>query len=157
VTVDLANLDLVPLRDAAHVAAYHDLRRVELFARYSPDITYRSDIADEHAPQNLPHVLLLGREVIGTIRIDLIDRRRAGLRLITVKPGLRNGGIGGWMLARAEAVVWSYGRDSIVINAANPALPFYLRHGYRTGAWADVLEPDLAHNTRVGKLAADQA
>jgi GNAT superfamily N-acetyltransferase len=151
VTINFTRLDLVPLRDAAHSAPYHDLRRVELFERYSPDIVYRPDIADEAAPQNLGHVLLHEREVIGTIRIDLIDRTRAGLRLITVKPEYRRGGVGAWMLRRAEALVVAYGRRHIVINAAKPAAPFYLRHGYIAGNWPDVLPLDSTNNVRVGK------
>ncbi len=149
--VDLSRLDLVPLRDAAHVAPYHDLRRTELFEVYSPDITYRPDIADEHAAQNLPHVLLFDREVIGTVRIDLIDPERAGLRLITVKRTYRRCGVGSWMLQRAEALVQAYGRVSIVINAAKPAMNFYLRNGYCEADWPDVLGLDPARDVRVGK------
>jgi GNAT superfamily N-acetyltransferase len=151
VSVDLSQLDLVPLRDAAHSAPYHDLRRTELFEVYSPEIAYRPDIADEYAPQNIGHVLLMNHEVIGTIRIDLIDQKRAGLRLITVKPAYRNTGVGSWMLRRAETLVRAYGRKSIVINAAKPAVNFYHRLGYREGDWTDILSIDLTRNVRIGK------
>ena len=144
--------DLVPLRDPAHVEPYHDIRRRELFETYSPGRDYERNHAHEDLAQNLPHVLLLGGAVIGTIRIDLIDHCHAGLRLIAVIPEHRNRGVGAWMLARAEAIALGYGRSTIVINSAIPARRFYERHGYRVGAWHDVLALNPEHTVRLGKV-----
>lgn len=88
--LDFDRLDFVPLKDAAHIAPYHDIRRIELFERYDPHIRYHPGIADEDAPNHLGHVLLLDREVVGTMRIDLIDRQRAGLRLVAIKGAKEN-------------------------------------------------------------------
>ena len=55
------------------------------------------------------------------------------------------------MLQRAETLVRAYGRVSIVINAAKPALNFYLRNGYSEADWTDVLGLDPARDVRVGK------
>lgn len=152
VKIDVARLDFVPLRDPAHLGPYHDLRRVELFERYEPLVRYHPGlIDDEDKPGRLGHVLLLDREVVGTMRIDLIDRERAGFRLVTVKGELKNLGLGSWMLLRSEAIVAAYGRTSIVVNAAIPAARFYLRHGYADGDWADVRTFDAKAQVRVGK------
>ena len=150
--IDAARLDFVPLRDPAHVGPYHELRRVELFERYEPHIRYHPGlIDDEDQPGRLGHVLLLDRQVVGTMRIDLIDHERAGFRLVTVKGELKNLGLGGWMVRRSEAIVAAYGRTTIVVNAAKPAANFYLRHGYTEGDWPDVRTFDPNAQVRVGK------
>jgi predicted GNAT family N-acyltransferase len=152
--IDPARLDFVPLRDAAHIQPYHDIRRVELFERYDPHIRYFNGIADEDAPNHLGHVLLLDREVVGTLRIDLMDHDRAGFRLVAIKGSYKNLGLGAVMLARSEALVLAYNRRTIVINAALPAAPFYRRHGYTEGNWPDVRPFDPLAQTRLGKCLA---
>jgi GNAT superfamily N-acetyltransferase len=149
--IDPRRLDFVPLRDAAHVAPYHEIRRMEIFARYRPGLVYDTAHPDDAAAQNLGHVLLLDREVVGTFRIDLIDRDRAGFRLIAVKGDYKNRGLGGVMMERAEALTRAYGRRSIVINAARPAARFYRARGYTEGDWPDVLPFDPLEQVRVGK------
>ncbi len=149
--IDPARLDFVPLRDAAHIAPYHDIRRAELFDRYDPTIRYVPGIADEDAPNHLGHVLLLEREVVGTLRIDLIDRERAGFRLVAVKGTYKNLGLGAIMLKRSEAIVAAYGRRTVVINAALQAAAFYRRHGYAEGDWPDVRPIDTRTQVRLGK------
>jgi GNAT superfamily N-acetyltransferase len=151
--IDPLRLDFVPLSDPAHRAPYHDIRRIELFERYAGP-RYDPNVADETLPQNLGHVLLFDGEVIGTLRLDLIDRRRAGLRLIAVKEGYKRRGCGEVMLARAEALVAAYDRTSIVINAARPAARFYLDRGYVEGDWPDILSFDPASQVRLGKRLA---
>lgn len=147
---ELSRLDLMPLRDAAHIRPYHDIRRIELFERYNGP-RYDPNVADEALPQNLGHVLLRDGEVVGTIRIDLIDRARAGLRLVAVKDAFKGRGFGGVMVARAEALIAAYGRHTIVVNAARPAARFYLERGYAEGEWPDVLNFDPTTQMRVGK------
>jgi GNAT superfamily N-acetyltransferase len=152
--IDPARLDFIPLRDAAHFAPYHDIRRLELFERYDPHISYFPGIADEDAANHLGHVLLLDREVVGTLRIDLIDRDRAGFRLVAVKGAYKSLGLGAVMLRRSEALVRAYGRSTVVINAALPAAAFYRRHGYAEGDWPDVRPIDPRTQMRLGKRLA---
>lgn len=156
--IDPARLDFVPLRDAAHIASYHDIRRVELFERYEPQLRYHPGlIDDEDRAGHLGHVLLLDAHVVGTLRIDLIDCRHAGFRLVAVRGAFKNLGLGGWMLRRSEAIVAAYGRTSIVVNAALPAAHFYRRHGYVEGDWPDVRTIDPKMQVRLGKRLADQS
>ena len=54
-------------------AAYHTIRRTALFEPYHPEIVYDPDHPDERAPGNHPLVLVKDGDVVGTIRIDLID------------------------------------------------------------------------------------
>lgn len=150
--IDLARLDLVPLKDAAHFEPYHRIRRIELFERYDgPSAIYDPGVAGENLAENLGHVLLRDGTVIGTIRIDLVDRGHAGFRLVAVAGDHKNLGYGAFMLDRAEAIARAYGRREIVVNASIPAWGFYERHGYREGAWFDCLAIDTRQNIRLGK------
>jgi predicted GNAT family N-acyltransferase len=151
---DHSRLDFIPVRDPGHIAAYHDIRRLELFARYDPAIRYLPSIANEDAPNHLGHVLLRDQEVVGTMRIDLLDRTRAGFRLVAVKGAYKNRGFGAVMMERSEALVVAYGRCSVVINAARPAADFYRRHGYSEGDWTDVRPYDPITQVRLGKWLA---
>src|SRR5262245_38272894 len=54
-------------------SAYHAIRRDSIFAPLLPGQTYDERDADEFKPGNLPHVLVRDGEVVGTVRIDLID------------------------------------------------------------------------------------
>lgn len=150
--IDLSRLDLVPLKDPAHAEPYHRIRRIELFVRYDGlSVIYDPGVAGEDRRENLGHVLLLDGLVIGTIRIDLIDRERAGFRLVAVAGEHKNLGYGAYMLDRAEAIAGAYGRSEIVVNASRPARAFYERHGYAEGDWHDILPIDTRTNVRLGK------
>jgi GNAT superfamily N-acetyltransferase len=150
--IDPGRLELLPLKTPACEAAYHAIRRVELLERYEPGVAYNPDGFDERRPCNMGHVLLLDGEVVGTIRIDLVDAERAGLRLVAVKGELKSRGLGAWMLQRAEAIVAAHGRRSIIVNASRPAVQFYLRQGYAPVDWPDVRPLDARLNERLGKL-----
>jgi GNAT superfamily N-acetyltransferase len=128
---------LRPAQSADDWAAYHAIRRDAIFALYFPGQSYDDAHPDETRPGNHPHVLVHGEEIVATVRIDLIDDTRAGLRLIAVKPGLQRLGYGTAMLAAAERFLQQRGRREITINATNLSFPFYFRHGYRPGEWRD--------------------
>jgi predicted acetyltransferase/GNAT superfamily N-acetyltransferase len=130
--------------------AYHALRRREIFARYLPGQPYDPEDADEFAETNLPHLLWLNGEPIGTIRIDFLGEGRAAFRLIAIHGDLQRQGHGSVLLRMAEERVMLFGCAGVVLNAIKPALGFYEKHGYRTGHWFDV-EPERSHSVRVGK------
>ena len=141
---------LVPPRSAADWAAYHAIRRDAIFAVHLPGQAYDETDGDEFKPGHAPHVLLMGNAVIGTIRIDTIDRARAGFRLVGIRSDLQRQGHGAIMLDLAERVVYQQGVREITINANAQSLAFYLRHGYLHGVWRDVGPvPDTL--IRVGK------
>jgi GNAT superfamily N-acetyltransferase len=130
--------------------AYHAIRRESIFALYFTAEAYDEKHSDESRPENLPHVLVCGEAVVGTVRIDLIDRTRAGFRLIGIKAGLQRQGHGTVLLRLAEQLVLGRGRREITINATARSLPFYLKHGYAEGPWKDA-GPVLDQLIRVGK------
>jgi N-acetylglutamate synthase-like GNAT family acetyltransferase len=95
-------------------------------------------------------VLVHDGDIVGTVRIDLIGEKAAGLRLIGVRGDLQRQGHGRVLLRLAEQTARAFGKTEIVINAHPSSLAFYLANGYREGEWDDAgsPRPDLI---RVGK------
>jgi GNAT superfamily N-acetyltransferase len=128
---------LRPTRSPQDWTAYHAIRRDAIFAPLLPGQVYDETDADEFKPGNLPHVLLRDGEIVGTVRIDLIDSRQAGLRLIGIRADLQRQGHGAVLLKLAEAAARLLGRTEVVINAHPTSLMFYLANGYLEGDWRD--------------------
>src|ERR1700726_3719205 len=76
---------LRPPQSSLDWAAYHWIRWDSIFALYLPEQGYDEQHPDEFKPGNRPQVLVYRDEVVGTVRIDLIDPSRAGLRLIGIR------------------------------------------------------------------------
>jgi len=141
---------LQPVRSPREWGVYHAIRRDAIFAALLPDQAYDEHDGDEFKPGHLPHVLICDGEVIGTVRIDLIDDVQAGLRLIGIRADLQRRGHGAVLLRLAEAAAHALGRSEIVINAHPASLAFYRARGYAEGPWRDKgpVPPPLI---RVGK------
>jgi GNAT superfamily N-acetyltransferase len=148
--VDLGRYALRPVRSPADWAAYHTIRRTAIFAALLPGQAYDEADADEFRDGRLPHVLLCDGEIVGAVRIDLIDATQMGLRLIGIRTDQQRRGHGAALLALAEEVAREKGRSEIVINAHPTSLAFYLRNGYAEGDWRDA-GPVPAGLIRVGK------
>ena len=141
---------LPPARSPREWAAYHAIRRDAIFAALLPGQPYNEQDADEFAPDHCPHVLLRDDEVVGVVRIDLIGKKQAGLRLVAIRGDLQRRGHGRVLLRLAEEAARALGKTEIVINAHPTSLGFYLANGYREGEWSDV-RPLPATLIRVGK------
>jgi GNAT superfamily N-acetyltransferase len=141
---------LRPVRLSAEWTAYHEIRRAAIFTPLLPGQAYDEDDADEFKAGNFPHILVRDGEIIGTVRIDLIDDIQAGLRLIGIRGDLQRQGHGAVLLTLAEQTVHAAGRTEIVINAHPTSLTFYLGNGYAEGDWRDA-GPVPAGLVRVGK------
>jgi GNAT superfamily N-acetyltransferase len=148
VTVERYNLR--PVRSPREWTAYHAIRRDAIFAALLPGQPYDEHDADEFAPRHFPHVLVYDGEIVGTVRIDLIGEKAAGLRLIGVRGDLQRQGHGRTLLRLAEQTARALGKTEIVINAHPSSLAFYLANGYREGEWDDA-GPSRPGLIRVGK------
>ena len=144
------NYSLRPVQTPQDWIAYHAIRRDAIFAPLLPGQAYDERDPDEFRPGNLPHVLVRDGEIVGTVRIDLIDATQAGLRLIGIRNDLQRQGHGAVLLGLAEEVARDLGRTAVVINAHPTSLTFYLANGYREGEWRDA-GPVPATLIRVGK------
>jgi GNAT superfamily N-acetyltransferase len=141
---------LRPIQSPQEWIAYHAIRQDAIFAPLLPGQPYDESDPDEFKPGNLPHVLIRDGEVVGTVRIDLIDETQAGLRLIGIRRNSQRQGLGAVLLDLAEQAARAFGRTEVVINAHPTSLTFYLANGYCEGAWRD-RGPVPATLVRVGK------
>jgi GNAT superfamily N-acetyltransferase len=141
---------LRPVRSPREWAAYHAIRRNAIFAALLPAQPYDERDPDEFAPHHFPHVLVHDGDIVGTVRIDLIGEKAAGLRLIGVRGDLQRQGHGRVLLRLAEQTARAFGKTEIVINAHPSSLAFYLANGYREGEWDDA-GPPRPTLIRVGK------
>ena len=150
VVIPLSRYSLRPPQSESDWAAYHAIRRDAIFAPLLPGHSYDERDPDEFMPGNLPHLLICDGEIVGTVRIDLIDARQAGLRLIGIRTDRQRRGHGAALLRLSEDAARGFGRTDVVINAHPTSLAFYLANGYAQGDWADKgpVHPDLI---RVGK------
>jgi ribosomal protein S18 acetylase RimI-like enzyme len=137
-------------QSAEEWAAYHTIRRDSIFAVLLPAQRYDENHPDEFKPGNLPHVLWSNDEIVGAVRIDIIDDIQAALRLIAIRKDLQRRGHGAMLLKLAEQAVFASERTEVVINAHPTSLNFYLANGYVEGDWLDV-GPVPAGLIRVGK------
>lgn len=148
---------LKPVGSSQDWAAYHAIRRDAIFAALLPGQRYDENDPDEFKPGHHPYVLRFGGDIVGAVRIDLIDETQAGLRLIGIRPALQRQGHGAALLRLAEQAAQRFGRHEVVINAHPTSLAFYLANGYAEGDWRDAgpVHPGLV---RVGKrVIADDA
>src|SRR5260370_9648288 len=107
---------LRPTQSAEDWIAYHAIRRDSIFGLYLAGQVYDEKHPDEFKPGNLPHVLVHGDEVVGTVRIDLLDHLRAGFRLIGIRADLQRQGHGTTLLVLAERLVHDLGNPEPPIH-----------------------------------------
>lgn len=124
-------------KDEAERARYHNIRLRALFEPYHPEVVYDPDHPDERKPGNHPLMLVQGDDVIGTVRIDLLDSERAALRLLAIDPGRQRQGHGAALLRLAEDFVRRHGRRRIVVHGNPDTIGIYLRNGYGECPWDD--------------------
>ena len=128
---------LQPVRSPQEWTAYHAIRRDSIFAPLLPGQAYDERDPDEFEQGHLPHVLVRDGEIVGTVRVDLIDATQAGLRLIGIRKDVQRQGLGAVLLELAEQAARAFGRTEVVINAHPTSLTFYLANGYCEGEWRD--------------------
>ncbi|MFZ6761327.1 GNAT family N-acetyltransferase [Pseudoroseomonas sp. WGS1072] len=133
-------IELRAMRSDAERTRYHAIRETCIFELYHHadgpyPCRYDPGHPDESAPGHHPLVLCLDGAVAGTIRIDMKPDGRAVLRLIAIAPEYRGEGLGGALLAEAEAFARRAGATRLCVNARRPALGFYSRSGFQPGHW----------------------
>jgi len=126
--------DLRPPSSPAEWEAYHRIRRDVLLEAQK----YAVEQVAEEAPGCHPMLLWLDQRPVGSIRIDIDDRGRAGLRLVAVDPELQKRGCGRALLRLAEDFARARGCTCTVLYATLDAVGFYAKAGYSEEDWDDV-------------------
>jgi GNAT superfamily N-acetyltransferase len=117
--------------------AYHVIRQQALFEPYHPNVTYVRNHPDESKPGHYPLVLTAEGEVVGTVRVDLLDQARAALRLVAIHPDRQRQGLGAVLLDLAEDFIRRRGRRRVVVHGNPATIGFYLDNGYVECLWDD--------------------
>ncbi|HUB12658.1 MAG TPA: GNAT family N-acetyltransferase [Acetobacteraceae bacterium] len=125
---------LRPPETPAEWETYHRIRREVLLEAQK----YAMEHPDEHAPGHHPMLLWRDLKPVGSIRIDIDDAGRAGLRLVAVDPDLQKQGCGRALLSLAEAFARERGCTHAVLYATLDAVGFYAKAGYQEEDWDDV-------------------
>ncbi len=122
----------------------HRIRKEEIFAVYHPTIDYDPSFAsdgktpEDQKKDNHLFVLVVKNKVVGTIRIDLLNKKEAALRLLAVDHHHQKKGFGDRLLEHAENFIRSQGRTIVLLHAEKPVVPFYEKHGYtETKEWKE--------------------
>ncbi len=109
--------------------------------------------ARDHGSDRQLLVLVEDGRVIGTLRIDWLDARRAAFRRVAIAPDQQNRGLGAAMLRLAEDITRAHGRSQVVLHAKAASIGFYRAEGYSPIAWDEA--PEDATSVNMGKdLAA---
>jgi GNAT superfamily N-acetyltransferase len=125
---------LRPPSSPADWEAYHRIRKEVLLEAQK----YAVEHSNEEAPGCHPMLLWLDQQPVGSIRIDIDDQGRAGLRLVAVHPELQQRGCGRALLRLAEEFARSHGCTRTVLYSTLDAVGFYAKSGYCEEDWDDV-------------------
>jgi GNAT superfamily N-acetyltransferase len=110
--------------------AFHDIRRKVLFENRGKSETYIENHPDDRNPANHPLILISKGDVVGVVRIDVVERL-AWLRRVAIREDRQRMGHGRILLQLAEAFAKAHGCDEVRSNAAVEAVRFYERCGYK--------------------------
>ncbi len=114
-------------RDAAEVEAAMELRIRVFCGEQGVSEEEERDELDDEATQI---VALDDSGVIATCRLRYPDRGTCKLERMVVEKRLRELGVGGRLLAGAEAEAREHGSWEMLLHAQRRAEPFYASHGY---------------------------
>ena len=129
-------LELRAVQSDDEWAAMHDIRRHVLFApgRHNAEIAYDDNHPDDRIPENVPHVLMLDEQAIGTARLDL-KGDYAVVRLVAISPEYQRNGFGEIMDKMLTEKCWELGVKQMRVNAAPDAVGFYEKTGWHKESW----------------------
>lgn len=116
-------------------AAYHDIRRQELFEAKGRFGIYNVDHPDEFAPGNHPYLLKLDGLPIGTTRLDVRDDGIAIVRMVAITAAEQGKGHGRTLGQLVEARARAFGSSILYVNAAETAVGFYHNTGWQNHVW----------------------
>jgi GNAT superfamily N-acetyltransferase len=110
--------------------------------RGETELVYDRDHPDDREPRNHPLLLTCDGDPVGALRVDLVEERDVAImRMVAVASGAQRRGHGRKMLALAEDFARARGCSTVATFAADDAVGFYARCGYRLEVW----DPEQAY------------
>jgi N-acetylglutamate synthase-like GNAT family acetyltransferase len=143
---------LIEVADPDDWLVYHSIRRTVLFEERGLR-GYDPDHPDEHAPANLPLLLKIDGDAVGTARLDRRDGGIGVVRMVAIRPDYRRLGVGRAMMNQLEALAQSLAITVLYVNAARDAVSFWDRIGFRPFTW----DPSELEHMQPGCLQMQKA
>lgn len=127
-------LELRAVQSDVEWAALHAIRRAVLWAPGRQRVEYDANHPDDRRAGNVPLVLTLDEQPIGTCRLDL-QRGVAVVRLVAILPEYQRQGHGRMMEDLLAEKGWELGARQFRVNSAADAVGFYEKCGWHVEGW----------------------
>ena len=129
-------------RSDAEWAAYYDLRWRVLRAPWQPQGPDR-DPTDDTSIHRM--VCDAQGQVLAVGRLHRVEGTTAQIRFMAVDTGQQRKGYGSLLLSALEQAARELGLDTIILQARENAVPFYVRHGYQPREKTFLLFDEIQH------------
>lgn len=127
--------DLIEVTEPDDWAAYHAIRRQELFEAKGRHGIYNPNFPGEYLPGMHPYLLKLNGQPLGTTRLDIRDDGTCVFRLVAIT-ALEQGRGHGRVLGRlVEERGRAFGAHTGLVNAAPTAVGYYEKTGWHRHVW----------------------
>jgi N-acetylglutamate synthase-like GNAT family acetyltransferase len=127
--------ELVEVTEPDDWAAYHTIRRQELFEAKGRHGIYDPNRPDERLPGMHHHLLKADGRPVGTTRLDIRDDGTCVFRLVAITASEQGKGHGRVLGALVEDRARGYGAHTAYVNAALTALGYYEATGWQRHVW----------------------
>ena len=127
--------DLIDVTEPDDWAAYHAIRRQELFEARGRHGIYDPNRADERLPGMHHYLLKRDGKPLGTTRLDIRDDGTCVFRLVAITAAERGRGHGRVLGQMLEARAKAFGAHTALVNAAPTALGYYEAMGWHRHVW----------------------
>jgi GNAT superfamily N-acetyltransferase len=127
--------ELVAVSDPADWAAFHTIRRVELFEAKGRFGVYSDTHPDDTADFAHPLLLKYDGKPVCTVRLDDFGDGTAAIRLVAVPAEEQGRGHGRVMDAMVTERAQALGIHTLKVNAAPEAVGFYEKTGWERFEW----------------------
>ena len=127
--------ELIEVSDPADWAAYHAIRRQELFEAKGRHGIYNPDYPGERLPNMHHYLLKFDGKPLGTTRLDVMDDDTAVFRLVAITADEQGRGHGRILGQMVEARAQAFGARTLLVNSADTAVGFYEAAGWYEHVW----------------------
>jgi|SRR5690606_5564349 len=127
--------ELVAVTAPGDWAAFHAIRRIELFEAKGRYGVYNANHPDDVADFAHPYLLKVSGKPVGVLRLDILGAGRAAIRLVAITAGEQGRGHGRVMEGLVAEQARHFGIDTLVVNSAPEAVGFYEKTGWQKFVW----------------------
>jgi GNAT superfamily N-acetyltransferase len=127
--------ELVEVSTPEDWAAYHDIRRRELFEARGRFGIYDPNYPDEYTPDKHHYLLKLDGKPLGTTRLDIRGDGSAAFRLVAIAASEQGKGHGRVLSQMVQQRAEAFGARTLVVNAARTAFGYYEKTGWHLHEW----------------------